>query len=80
MAYLRRKISGPQLTDVCQHVLPEIGGELATRLLFAVALGPVYAWWLLASSVVHLTNRDTPKPAPVIGKLVMRQVQSGQTP
>jgi len=55
VAYMRGNIAKDQLTDVCMKVLPESGKALASRLIYAAALGPVFAWWLLARGVLIMT-------------------------
>ena len=56
VAWLRRRISYEQLQAVCMTVLPDSGKRLASRLSWAVVLGPVFAWWLLARAVAALVS------------------------
>ena len=55
IAYTRGNISKQQLTTACTRVLPESGKALASRLAYSLALGPVFAWWLLARGVLIMT-------------------------
>ena len=56
IARLRNRIDNEQLEMVCMKVLPETGKMLASRLSYAIVFGPVFAWWLLARSVLLLTK------------------------
>lgn len=55
-AYLRERISYDQLVEAFQHVLGESGVALASRVSYAVILGPVFAWYLLARGVMGISN------------------------
>jgi hypothetical protein len=64
VAYLRGNIDKAHLVRVCMKVMPESGNALASRLVYAAALGPVFAWWMLARGVFMLTpvnDRDEQK-------------------
>ena len=56
MAYMRKKISYDQLKEAMVKVLGEGGVSLTSRVSFALILGPVFAWYLLARSVLLLTK------------------------
>lgn len=56
MAYLRDRISYDQLVTAFIRVLGDAGVSLAARVSYAVVLGPVFAWYLLARSVMGLTK------------------------
>jgi hypothetical protein len=58
IAHLRDRIDNEQLEMVCMKVLPETGKMLASRLSYAIVFGPVFAWWLLARSVLLLTKAE----------------------
>jgi hypothetical protein len=51
MAYIRKKITQDQMETVITKVLGESGATLASRISWAILLGPVFAWYLLARSV-----------------------------
>ena len=62
MAYLRGRISREQLELVFLQVMGDSGVKLVSRLSWAVVLGPMFAWWLLArgvGSMVDMANPDT---------------------
>ena len=56
MAYIRKKITQEQLKRALTKVLGDSGVSLASRLSFAVILGPVFAWYLLARSVLLMVK------------------------
>ncbi len=56
MAYLRGRITDEQLGKAFERVLGESGVALAARVSYAVILGPVFAWCLLARGVMALTQ------------------------
>jgi hypothetical protein len=56
VAYLRGTISKDQLSQACQNVYGEAGKALASRITYALVLGPVFAWYLLARGVVVVTR------------------------
>ena len=72
IAYLRKRIDSKQLEQVCEHVFPEFGNSLASRLSYSVALGPVFAWWLLARGVLSLTKQGSNNKHQVIGRLMVK--------
>jgi hypothetical protein len=51
IAYMRGKISYESYTKVLEKVLGDAGVQLASRIGYAVLLGPVFAWYLLARGV-----------------------------
>ena len=51
MAYLRNRISKDQLEIVFLKVMGDSGVKLVSRLSWAIVLGPMFAWWLLARGV-----------------------------
>jgi hypothetical protein len=55
MAYVRGNIGPDKLRAACMRVLPDSGKAFASRLVYAAALGPVFAWWLLARGVLIMT-------------------------
>jgi hypothetical protein len=56
MAYIRKKITNEQLQRAMTKVLGESGVSLASRVSFAIVLGPVFAWYLLARSVLFMVK------------------------
>jgi hypothetical protein len=65
MGYMRGRLSRDKLSAACMRVLPESGKAFASRLVYAAALGPVFAWWLLARGVMLMTptaNEGEPYP------------------
>ena len=60
IARLRDRIDNEQLETVCKKVLPDTGHMLVSRLSHAVVFGPVFAWWLLARSVLLLSRVKDP--------------------
>jgi len=57
--YLRGRISDEQLGAAFTKVLGDAGVALAARVSYAVVLGPVFAWYLLARGVMGLTQAAT---------------------
>jgi len=72
VAYMRGKINKQQLGDVCHHIFPEIGGELATKLVSAAVFGPIYVWWLLAKGVLNITKQETSKTNQSVKRLIVQ--------
>ena len=69
MAYLRARITKDQLEKVFIQVLGNSGVKLVSRLSWAVLLGPMFAWWLLARGVggmVDMASPDTTNPQKTI--------------
>jgi len=56
MAYIRKRISQNKLEEALVKVLGESGVSLASRLAYAIIFGPVFAWYLLARSVMLITK------------------------
>lgn len=56
VAFLRQRITQEQLEQACTRVAGEAGVALAARLSYAVLLGPVFAWYLLARGVMGLSR------------------------
>jgi uncharacterized protein (DUF697 family) len=72
VAFMRGRIDKEQLQSVVMAVLPETGGVLAARLAYAVALGPVFAWWLLARGVMKVSEPDDAQERSVVGRLSLK--------
>ena len=69
MAYLRGRITKDQLEKVFFQVMGDSGVKLVSRLSWALLLGPMFAWWLLARGVggmVDMANEDTTNPQKTI--------------
>ena len=60
MAYLRGRISREQLELVFFQVMGDSGIKLVSRLSWAVVLGPMFAWWLLARGVGGMVDMASP--------------------
>jgi hypothetical protein len=56
MAYIRKRITQDQMEEALVKVLGESGVSLASRLGYAIIFGPVFAWYLLARSVILITK------------------------
>jgi hypothetical protein len=57
VAFLRERISQEQLAQACVRVLGDSGVALAARISYALLLGPVFAWYLLARGVMALMRK-----------------------
>ncbi len=55
VAYMRKRITLEQLRIACEGVFPDIGRELAYRVTFSLILGPIYGWYVLATTAMSLT-------------------------
>ena len=69
VAYMRGRIDKDQLQRAVIAVLPETGAALASRMAYAVALGPVFAWWLLARGVMKTVDVGESHGGKVIARL-----------
>ena len=56
IAFMRKRINKKQLEKALVRVLGDSGKALASRIAWAMVLGPVFAWYLLARSVLLLTK------------------------
>ena len=56
VAFLAKRITQHQLEKACVRVLGESGVALTARVSYALLLGPVFAWYLLARGVMGLTR------------------------
>ena len=56
VAFLRKRISKDQFSEASFAALGQNGKVLAARVIAAVAMGPVYAWFLLASGLNGLVD------------------------
>lgn len=65
-AYLRGKMTREQLARQLSEHLGDSGRMLAKRIVLAAALGPVYAWYLLARSVMELTPKTSGDGPPTL--------------
>lgn len=73
MAYLRHRISDEQLVQAFKRVMGEAGVALAARVSYAMILGPVFAWYLLARGVMGLTraaSENSQEVAPATRRLI----------
>ena len=55
MAHMRKRISLEELQRACEKVFPKMGKELAYRITFTLVFGPIYGWYVLASTAMNLT-------------------------
>ena len=60
VAYMRGNIDQDELNLVFKHVLGDSGQKLASRLSYALVLGPVFAWFLLAKGVQSIVRMAEP--------------------
>lgn len=58
-AHIRGRITREQLTLAVQRLAPEGGKALARRVALAAAIGPLYAWWVLARGVMAFVPAET---------------------
>ena len=56
VAYMRKRITEEQLSNAFNKVLGKTGATLASRIAWAIILGPVFAWYLLARSVTLMVR------------------------
>ena len=56
IAYMRKRISEEQLSAAFDKTLGDTGGVLASRIAWAIALGPIFGWYLLARGVILITR------------------------
>lgn len=56
VAFLSNRISQEQLEKACVRALGDSGVALAARVSYALLLGPIFAWYLLARGVMGLTR------------------------
>ncbi|MCB4763286.1 MAG: hypothetical protein LGB78_05210, partial [Sulfurovum sp.] len=59
IAYMRKKISYESYEKVLVKIVGDSGVMLASRLGYAVLLGPIFAWYLLARSIGMATSKAT---------------------
>ena len=64
VAYLRNRITQDQLSLAYQKVLGEAGVALAARVGYAILLGPLFAWYMLARGIKSGIDVATPKSSP----------------
>lgn len=57
IAYSKKKISYESFEKALKQILGNSGVMLASRLAYAVILGPIFAWYLLARRVKLLVNK-----------------------
>ncbi len=59
IAYMRKKISYQSYEQALVKILGDSGVMLASRLSYAILLGPIFAWYLLARGVDMAVNKAT---------------------
>ena len=62
VAYKRKKISPETLKKACKKIFPKAGEELVKRIFFITTIGPLYAWYVIAKTVIKYTPE--PKDSP----------------
>ena len=67
VAYMRERITYGQLEEACVAVMGEAGKSLAARLSYAILLGPVFAWYLLARGVMGVVKAGESAPVKRLG-------------
>lgn len=68
VAYMRKRISQQQLEQALVKVLGQSGMALGARLSYALILGPVFAWYMLARGVMRITKMVQPSDQTVISR------------
>ncbi len=61
VAYMRKRITMDQLQAACIRVSGGAGRALASRVGYAVVLGPIFAWYLLARGAFKITDLAVPR-------------------
>lgn len=56
VAFLNKRISQDQLEQACVRALGDSGVALTARVSYALLLGPIFAWYMLARGVMGLTR------------------------
>jgi hypothetical protein len=56
IAYLRKKISFDDYQKAVAKICPSLGLQFASRVSYAIVLGPIFAWYLIARSVFVITK------------------------
>ena len=72
IAHLRNRIDTEQLLQAFATVLPQGGKVLASRIAYAAVFGPVFAWWLLARSVMFVSARESDHGGEIRRLLMLR--------
>ncbi len=67
-AYARGRITAAQLSEVVKRIVPKAGARVARHVLLGAAIGPVYAWWIMARAVMGVvpSSKDSPAPTYVL--------------
>lgn len=56
IAYMRKRITQEQMSTAFEKVLGDTGGTLASRITWAIILGPIFGWYLLARGVIIIVR------------------------
>jgi hypothetical protein len=56
IAYLRKKISFDDYQKAVAKICPSLGLQFVSRISYAIVLGPIFAWYLIARSVFAITK------------------------
>jgi hypothetical protein len=56
MAFVRKRITKDQYSEAAIAAVGQNGKVMAARVIAAVAMGPVYAWFLLANGLNGLVD------------------------
>ena len=62
VAYKRKKISPETLKKACKIIFPKAGEELVKRIFLITTIGTLYAWYVIAKTVIKFTPE--PKDSP----------------
>ena len=73
IAYIRKRISQEKLKQALVEVLGDSGVRLAARLSYAVILGPIFAWYLLARSVLMIVKGAGSIPPPSSRRVLIQK-------
>jgi len=66
VAYLDKRISYEQLEEAFVRVMGDAGKSLAARVSYAVLLGPIFAWYLLARGTILVVKKGEEVEASVL--------------
>ena len=75
MAFVRKRITKDQYSEAAIAALGQNGKVMAARVIAAVAMGPVYAWFLLANGLnglVDLVWEEEPNHSPPLTSRVVK--------
>ncbi len=59
IAYMRQKISIESYKKAIEKIAPSLGVSMISRISYAFLLGPIFAWYLIARTVIIATKNDS---------------------